>query len=128
MELLLFLQTHADCLVHPSRTEGFGLGVAEAMDARIPVIVSDAGALPWLLEDGRCGVLVRERSSRAWTEAMLAAGKAVSARKLETSHGEGGADGWTSVAELARLRIASLCDPHGIAERHLEIYTKTLHR
>ncbi|WP_422933855.1 glycosyltransferase family 4 protein [Sinomonas sp. P47F7] len=36
-----------DLLVCPSTVpEGFGLAVAEAMSARVPVIVSDAGALP----------------------------------------------------------------------------------
>jgi glycosyltransferase involved in cell wall biosynthesis len=36
-----------DLLVCPSTVpEGFGLAVAEAMSARVPVVVSDAGALP----------------------------------------------------------------------------------
>ena len=35
------LYGEASCLVHPARAEGFGLPVAEAMRARLPVIVSD---------------------------------------------------------------------------------------
>jgi glycosyltransferase involved in cell wall biosynthesis len=40
----------ADLCVLPSRHEGFGVPVLEAMAAGTPVVVSDAGALPWLVE------------------------------------------------------------------------------
>jgi glycosyltransferase involved in cell wall biosynthesis len=39
----------ADLCVLPSRHEGFGVPVLEAMAAGAPLIVSDAGALPWLV-------------------------------------------------------------------------------
>jgi len=43
---LLEVFAHADLLIHPSRYEGFGLQVAEAMAAGIPVISSTGGSLP----------------------------------------------------------------------------------
>src|SRR6202035_871646 len=43
---LAFLYEHALCLVFPSRTEGFGLPVLEAMALACPVISSDAASLP----------------------------------------------------------------------------------
>jgi len=43
---LLGLFGEADLLIHPSRYEGFGLQVAEAMAAGIPVISSTGGSLP----------------------------------------------------------------------------------
>jgi len=48
----------ADCLVAPSRFEGFGLAVAEAMAAGLPVVASNVNALPELVEDGVSGLLV----------------------------------------------------------------------
>ena len=43
---LAFLYRHALCLVFPSKTEGFGLPVLEAMALGCPVISSDAASLP----------------------------------------------------------------------------------
>jgi glycogen synthase len=37
---------HADALVHPARMEELGTAVVEAMYARLPVVVSDAGGIP----------------------------------------------------------------------------------
>ncbi len=50
-EELLGLFGSADLLIHPSRYEGFGLQVAEAMAAGIPVISSTGGSLPEVAGD-----------------------------------------------------------------------------
>ena len=47
-----------DALVVPSRSEGFGLAVVEAMLAGIPVVATDVGGLPELIEQERTGLLV----------------------------------------------------------------------
>lgn len=47
-----------DVLVMPSLTEGYGLTAVEAMAAARPVIASNVGALPEVVEDGRTGYLV----------------------------------------------------------------------
>lgn len=49
----------ADCLVAPSRYEGFGLAVAEGMAAGLPVIASRIDSIPEVVEDGVSGILVR---------------------------------------------------------------------
>ncbi|MET1754401.1 glycosyltransferase [Novosphingobium sp. RD2P27] len=49
----------ADCVVVPSRWEGFGLVAVEAMRAGRAVIASKAGGLPEVIEDGVTGWLVR---------------------------------------------------------------------
>ncbi len=47
-----------DLLVLPSRREGFGLVLAEAMAAGRPVIASRAGGIPEVVDDGKTGLLV----------------------------------------------------------------------
>lgn len=44
-----------DVFAFPSLMEGFGLAVAEAMIAGVPVVVSDRGSLPELVRDGKTG-------------------------------------------------------------------------
>lgn len=44
--------------VVPSLEEGFGIPAAEAMGCAIPVVVSDAGGLPEVVEDGVSGYVV----------------------------------------------------------------------
>jgi glycosyltransferase involved in cell wall biosynthesis len=50
-DALAELYREADVLVHPSRYEGFGLQVAEAMASGLPVICSNAGSLPEVAGD-----------------------------------------------------------------------------
>lgn len=45
-----------DCFVQPSRFEGFGLTVAEAMAARLPVLVSDIEGPLEVIDNGRLGM------------------------------------------------------------------------
>lgn len=46
-----------DALLFPSRNEGFGLTVCEAMSCGIPVITSNNSSLPELVSDGETGIL-----------------------------------------------------------------------
>jgi len=48
----------ADALLFPSRLEGFGQVVAEAMGCGLPVIAGRNSALPEVIESGRTGVLI----------------------------------------------------------------------
>ena len=58
----------AECLVLPSRDEGFGLPVLEAMAAGTPVVASTAGALPEVA--GEAAVLVPPRDPVALAEGV----------------------------------------------------------
>ena len=55
-EALAALYSTADVLAQPSRAEGFGLPVIEAMASGLPVVVSDGGALPEVVGDA--GIVV----------------------------------------------------------------------
>ena len=54
-----FIEEHLcdyDLLIQPSRNEGFGLTAAEAMAAKVPVIVSNLEALLEVIDGGKCGL------------------------------------------------------------------------
>jgi glycosyltransferase involved in cell wall biosynthesis len=55
----------ATILVQPSRCEGFGRTLLEAMSAGVPVIGSDVGGIPTLVHDGENGFLFPVGDSRA---------------------------------------------------------------
>ncbi|MEW8584999.1 MAG: glycosyltransferase family 4 protein [Candidatus Thiodiazotropha sp.] len=50
---------NADIVIVPSRWEGFGLVVAESMRAGTPVMVSDKGSLPGLVDEGITGYITQ---------------------------------------------------------------------
>lgn len=59
-----------DLYVHPGRQEGFGLAVAEALLAGLPVITSDDGALPEYVLHGTTGMTFPVGNARALAEAL----------------------------------------------------------
>ncbi len=61
----------SDCLVLPSRREGFGLVIIEAFSAGIPVIVSDFPSAREIVQDGDNGVIVKQNDHRALSDAMV---------------------------------------------------------
>lgn len=52
------LMRSLDLYVQPSREEGFGLAVLEAMALSLPVISTDAGGLPEIIDSAHTGVVV----------------------------------------------------------------------
>jgi len=62
----------SDLLLLPSETESFGLAALEAMACGVPVMASDAGGLPELIEDGRCGILVPENGQEQGIQKAVA--------------------------------------------------------
>jgi len=67
-EMLPALYSGASIFVYPSRYEGFGLPVLEAMSCGAPVIVSSADALAELVDDA--GVVLRTEGVEELTQAM----------------------------------------------------------
>jgi glycosyltransferase involved in cell wall biosynthesis len=65
------LMQAVDAMVHPSiDPEPFGRTLVEAMLAGVPVIATDAGAAPDILEHGRAGMLVPPGDAGALAEAL----------------------------------------------------------
>lgn len=67
-DALRALVARADVLAFPSRYEGFGLPVLEAMRSDTPVVAADATALPGVI--GEAGLLVDPDDHRAWADAL----------------------------------------------------------
>ena len=57
--------------VFPSRIESFGLAVAEAQAANLPIVCTRAGALPEIVEDGVTGKVVYPQSPKDLAEAII---------------------------------------------------------
>lgn len=66
-----YLLKECEIFLHPSYAEGFGIAVAEAMLAQKPIIVSNAGALPELIEHEKTGLVVNPYSKSEWANAIL---------------------------------------------------------
>jgi glycosyltransferase involved in cell wall biosynthesis len=61
----------ADCLVLPSRNDSYGMVVAEALAAGLPVLVSERVGAKTLVEPGRNGWIVPAEDAAALAERML---------------------------------------------------------
>ena len=59
-----------DIVVAPSRWEGFGMMLIEAMAAGRPIVATRVGAIPEIVRDGRTGVLVEPRDAQALARAI----------------------------------------------------------
>ena len=57
--------------IHPADKEGFGMTVVEAMSAGLPVIVSNMGGVPELVENKKDGVIVDAYNPKEWVDAII---------------------------------------------------------
>lgn len=105
----------ADVVVHPSIEESFGMSVAEAMAMGVPVVAGRrSGALPWLLDGGRAGVLVDVRSVPSLVEGVL---RLVEDPHLANRIGAAGSD-----------RITTHFSTNAALQGHLRIYEQVTGR
>jgi glycosyltransferase involved in cell wall biosynthesis len=70
----------ADVLVAPSRNEGMGRVLVEAMALGVPVVGTAVGGIPDVIVDGECGVLVPPEDPPALAEALVDLGLDVARR------------------------------------------------
>jgi glycosyltransferase involved in cell wall biosynthesis len=60
-----------DILVQPSRYEGFGLTVVEAMAAKVPVLVSDVEGPMEVIRNGKYGFYFESENVKSCTQAII---------------------------------------------------------
>ncbi len=113
----IYEQLHAyDLLVQPSRYEGFGLTVVEAMAARVPVLVSNIQGPMEIIENGQHGYYFI-------AEDHLDCSKQIS-RIVEDSQTEGFAEALYTHYQYARSRF----DIADTARLYLEAYKRVAAR
>lgn len=59
-----------DLLVHPSRWEGFGLVLLEAMAAKLPIVATQVSAIPEIVQSGETGLLIPPEDPIALAQAI----------------------------------------------------------
>ncbi len=82
-----FYQNMLSIAVFPSISESFGVSVVEAMACEKPVIVTDVGGLPEVVEDGVTGLVVPVKNVQKMAEAME---KLVRDKELRNKFGKEG--------------------------------------
>ncbi|RJP27690.1 MAG: glycosyltransferase family 1 protein [Candidatus Omnitrophota bacterium] len=97
--------------VLPSRNEGFGISILEAMGASLPVIASNVGGIPELVVNGETGILVEpENPERIAREVDLILGDEERAREM-------GRKGWErAVSEFSMTNYTA-----NIVSAYLEV-------
>jgi glycosyltransferase involved in cell wall biosynthesis len=60
----------ADVFAFPSTTDTLGLVGLEAMASGVPVVGADAGGIPFVVQDGVTGYLVRPGDTDGWTDRL----------------------------------------------------------
>jgi glycosyltransferase involved in cell wall biosynthesis len=79
------LYAMADIFVFPSHWEGFGMVLIEAMYNRLPIVATNAGAIPFLVKDGENGILVPVSDSEKLAKSIK---KLIESPELRRSFGE----------------------------------------
>jgi len=64
------LMVSSKIIVLPSRSEGFGIVIIEAMSNMLPVIATNVGGIPELIENGKEGILVPPENPKALARAI----------------------------------------------------------
>lgn len=98
-----------DLFVLPSRWEGFGLTVAEAMAARVPVLVSDVEGPLEVVDYGKCGMVFQKDKVQDCVRAL----ESIIVNGYDSS-----------MVDAAYKRVHGLFNVRETARRYVELYDK----
>lgn len=81
LQELVEIYNYSDIFLFPTRLEGFGLSVAEAMACGKPVVTTDCSSIPELIIDGKGGFLCEMDNIKDFAESVRVLADDVSLRK-----------------------------------------------
>jgi len=102
-----------DVFVLPSLIEGLPMVLLEVMAARKPVIATEVGEIPKILEQGKLGVLVQPKDVRGLAEAIISVLEANNAKI-------------NKITQNAYNKVRRDYSSKKMAERYLEVYQEIL--
>jgi len=100
-----------DVFAFPSPDEGLGSSILDAMAYGVPVIASDVGGIPDIVEHEQNGLLIPPRNSRALADAISRLYENPGLRKQFSDKGR---------------ETAAAFSPEAMGERYLELYRQIL--
>jgi glycosyltransferase involved in cell wall biosynthesis len=71
-ERMASLYRSADVMINPSLADNMPISVLEALASGVPVVTTDVGGVPYLVEHGKTALLVPAQNPQAMAEAVLA--------------------------------------------------------
>jgi glycosyltransferase involved in cell wall biosynthesis len=93
----------ADIVVVPSRNEGMGRVIVEAMALGLAVVAAAVGGIPDVVIDGECGRLVEPDSSGALAAALIELGRDPGLRAKLGEAAEARAEAFSTAVAAAKL-------------------------
>ena len=99
-------------LVHPTRAEALGRSLIEASAAARPIVATDVGGIPEVVENGQTGLLRSPDDVEGFSQAM--------ARLL------GGQELARRMGVEGRMRAATLFSEEAMTRSYLDLYNECL--
>jgi L-malate glycosyltransferase len=107
-----YLYSLADAFVLPSYSESFPMTVLEAMACRVPVVATDVGGIPEMIDSNRNGLLFQPGDPRSLATNLL---KIIGDRKFASR-----------LAENARAKVSAELSATKMASSTAEMYRRVL--
>jgi glycosyltransferase involved in cell wall biosynthesis len=98
----------ADIVVQPSRREGFGLSILEAMACGKPVVSTQCSAIPEVIDHERGGYLCEPGSVEQLAKAVVKLAQSLELRR--------------QMGEYNRQQVVQRFTLRQMAEKHLRVY------